>query len=267
MDKIDRLGWAEGLSLDISGLRIGVRVNDPGHLPLVEQELLPEWQRSGDPEVHLLLSLFLGRPSRRKGVRSYDLLYVGTAQALRTTERAEVLGLLGATLRRYAVAATAGKVALSVGVATWRKRAILLPHEPGTGQSTLLKALVDQGARYYSDEWALVDSAGRVAAVPGPLRLDRPVPASELGYRPGRPAVPVGLVASLRYRAEGPTRMRVQPPGRTAMQLLAGSPTVARDPRLALDVLGRLAERVPTLVGTRGEAEEAARRLLKRLEG
>ena len=33
MTKIDRLGWADGMSFNAYGVRLGVRVNDPAILP------------------------------------------------------------------------------------------------------------------------------------------------------------------------------------------------------------------------------------------
>ena len=162
MDKVDRLGWAEGISLEFPEVRIGIRVSEPGHLPRVEQELLPGWKRCADPEVHLLYSLFLGPPTRRKGTRSYDVVYSGIGQVIRTTDREEAFSALGASLRQYAMGTLEDQVAVRAGVAAWKGRALLLLGGPDTGRSTLLKALVDLGAEYYSDEWALLDPQGLV---------------------------------------------------------------------------------------------------------
>ena len=44
MEKIDRLGWAGGISLYSYGLRIGVRVNKPEVLDRLPERLPPGWE-------------------------------------------------------------------------------------------------------------------------------------------------------------------------------------------------------------------------------
>ncbi len=57
------------------------------------------------------------------------------------------------------------------GVVGWRSQAILIPGRTFSGKSTLVEALVRAGATYYSDEFAVLDSKGRVHPYTRPLSL------------------------------------------------------------------------------------------------
>lgn len=56
MEKIDRLGWAEGISIEVFGLKIGIRVRDSGALDSVISrgqslvEVAPDFSRSRPPQ-------------------------------------------------------------------------------------------------------------------------------------------------------------------------------------------------------------------------
>jgi hypothetical protein len=60
MEKIDRLGWADGLSFAAHGARIGIRVNDPTVLERIPQHLPPGWKPSSSPIVNALYSVVVG---------------------------------------------------------------------------------------------------------------------------------------------------------------------------------------------------------------
>ena len=81
----------------------------------------------------------------------------------------------------------AGIAVVHGGVVGHDGRAILLPGPTGAGKSTLVAELVRRGALYFSDEYALIDGAGRVHPYPRPLLLrdesgdGRPVLATDLG--------------------------------------------------------------------------------------
>ncbi len=60
MAKLDRLGWAAGISFITYGVRIGVRVNDPSVLERVLHHLPPGWKLAASPVVERLYSLIVG---------------------------------------------------------------------------------------------------------------------------------------------------------------------------------------------------------------
>ena len=78
MEKIDRLGWAAGLSLNAFGVPVGVRVSKSDSLERIKEHLPPGWRPSRSRCVERLYSVFVGGPQKRRGVRSFNLLYANT---------------------------------------------------------------------------------------------------------------------------------------------------------------------------------------------
>ena len=54
MEKLDRLGWAAGMSLNAYGVRVGVRVNDPSAMERLSDRLPPGWKPAPAPLVERL---------------------------------------------------------------------------------------------------------------------------------------------------------------------------------------------------------------------
>src|SRR5690348_12247974 len=98
MDKLDRLGWAAGFSFVSHGVRIGVRVNDPGALELAAAHLPPCSTPSPSSTVDELCSLVVGDRAPSPGIRRYNLLYWGSSRIARTLDREEVFQALESLL-------------------------------------------------------------------------------------------------------------------------------------------------------------------------
>src|SRR6476469_10330058 len=174
MEKIDRLGWAGGLSFESYGLSIGVRVNSPDVPADVLDCLPPGWQPAASPFVRYLVSLRLGGAGPRPGAKHFHLLYAGVQLAARTLDRAQALAALEDELQKYVMVNARDRVFVHAGVVGWKGRAILLPGRSMAGKSTLVRALLAAGATYYSDEFAVLDAKGRVHPFPRRLSLRRP---------------------------------------------------------------------------------------------
>src|SRR5205085_10412678 len=94
------------------------------------------------------------------------------------------------------------------GVVAWKGRAIVMPGASFAGKTTLVQAWLEAGATYYSDEFAVLDRAGRVhpfarplAVREGPTAWPGRVPAAALGAGIGTTPLPIGLVLVTAYRA------------------------------------------------------------------
>src|SRR5438045_3477597 len=90
MKKIDRLGWAAGISVKAFGLRIGIRVNRADALPAIRSLLPPCSRLTRRQEVDLLYSLIVGGEGQRPQIRRFHLLYSGAARVIRTLELSEL---------------------------------------------------------------------------------------------------------------------------------------------------------------------------------
>lgn len=272
MEKLDRLGWAAGLGISVYGVRIGVRTNDPSVLPRVESVLPPGSRPSPDPRVERLFSLAVGGRDPRRNLRRFHLLYADSQQRARTHDLDEVLAVLETDLQLYVAERARRRVFVHAGVVGWRGRALLLPGSSHAGKSTLVAALVRAGARYGSDEYAVLDASGRVHPYPRDPQVrdgdgrSATLPLGELGGKAVRGALPVGLVAFARYEEGRRWRPRRLTPGQGALDLLAHTVPARLRPEGALAALRRVVERAPVWKGPRGEAEEAAAWLLESLE-
>jgi hypothetical protein len=271
MQKLDRLGWADGISIHAYGRRVGIRTNEPAVLPRVHDLLPPGWEPGYSPLVEHLFSLRVGAASGR--VRGFHLLHGGFTLLARSLDLDEVLRALESHLHLFVGEYAANRVFVHAGTVGWRGRAILLPGPSRAGKSTLVAALLRAGASYLSDEYAPLDAQGLVhpfarrlsirAADGSPARRCGP---EAFGARAAAGPLPVGLVAIAKYRAGAPWRPRPLPPGQAVLALLGDALPARIDPEGTLGVLRQVVAGARVLRGGRGEADETARELLAALE-
>ncbi len=273
MDKINRLVWTAGISFFAHGVRVGVRVNDAAVLPDVIARL-PVGARLGSVRRVEFLFSILTPPAgeQRPGVRRFHVMYVDSTRVTRTVVRNELLADVERYLEETLIVGAPRRVFVHAGVVGWRGRAIVLPGASHAGKTTLVAELVRAGATYYSDEYAILDEDGRVRPYPRPLRVRfdgdvdvRSVRPEELG-KIGRGPLPVALVALATYRAGGRWRPRDVPAGKAMLALLKNTPNARLKPRAALAAIRPLVQRARVVSGARGEAREAAARLLQAVD-
>src|SRR3990170_8277727 len=244
MDKLDRLGWAGGMAFRAFGARVGIRVNEPGALDRIESLLPPGWKPATHPVVDRLYSLRVGGASPKSRIRRYNLLYADMKRVGRSMDLDEVLEVLASDMQFFVAEASKTRIFTHAGVVGWRGRAVVLPGRSFSGKTTLVAALVRAGATYYSDEYAIFDTRGRVHPYPIALSLReetgeraRRCPVEALGGLPGVTPLPVGLVALSRYHPGGRWRPRLLSPGQAMLELLANTVAARRRPKAALATL------------------------------
>ena len=273
MEKIDRLGWADGLSFTAYGVRVGVRVNDAQFLRQLKDYLPPGWKPASSPVVERLYSLILKNGETRRGVRPFNLLYGNITKLARTTNADEVLEIFESDLQLHVAESSRRKVFVHAGVVGWRGRAVLIPGRSLSGKTSLVAELVRAGATYYSDEYAVLDLRGRVHPYPKPLQIredkttrQKKYPVEAFGGRAGIKPLPVGLVVVSKYQPGARWRPRSLSAGRGTLELLAQTVSARRQPETALTSLQRVAARAPVLKSLRGEAKETAELILRYLD-
>jgi hypothetical protein len=271
MEKIDRLGWVAGICFKAYGLRVGIRTNRPEVMERIMGLLPPGWKPLSSSLVQGLYSLRAGGNGLSKGkVRHFNLLYSGMAQIARSNNLEDVFGSLEISLRHYVAEYAPDRLFVHAGVVGWRGKAIVIPGQTFAGKSTLVAELVGAGATYYSDEYALLDSRGRVHPYPKPISIRKEGSAQQeeysvesLGGRSGEKPLPVGLVVVARYQARAKWKPRTLSAGQGALELFAHTVPARRRPGVALTTLERAVSQARVLKGARGEAKEAARQLLQ----
>ncbi len=186
----------------------------------------------------------------------------GGIQAYSSAEDA-VIALAG-QLELYAAERCPDRIAIHAGVVAHNGKALLLPGRSLAGKSTLTKALVDAGADYLSDEYALLDADGLVHTYPRPLRLRQEGSTTKIISPPPHSSPEprtVALIAALSHDERG---WDVTPMSRTQAVLKLINNAVPAQSRAeeTLQATTAAARTASAIEGTRGEASEAAYRLL-----
>ena len=177
------------------------------------------------------------------------------------------LRALDANIRLCIAENAASYVFVHAGAVAVGDLAIVMPGGSHAGKSTLVKALIDAGATYYSDEYAVFDGEGRVHPYPRPLSLrhhdSSPTPGATGAVVGERPAKLAAVVVA-RYQPGGDWQPRRLTAGQGLTALLANAIPAQARPGVALQTLGQaMNARTPVLEGIRGEAAPVADALLR----
>jgi hypothetical protein len=148
------------------------------------------------------------------------------------------------------------RVFIHAGVAAWNGRAIICPGRSYAGKSTLIWSMLNSGATYYSDEYAVFDSNGRVHPFPLPISLrvpdghGRSVAAARIGTEP----LSTSLILFAQYRKNQKWEPAVLTPGQTVLGLIKNSLSMRRNPSTVLRVLKSVSVVTISYSGERDEA-------------
>jgi len=273
MAKIDRLGWADGLSFNAYGVRVGVRVNDSAILADLIARLPPSSRPASFAVVDHLYSIIGSRATSGSKVRRLSLGYWNLSRFARAREFDDMLDAFESHVQLTVAEYAPRRVFVHAGVVGWKDRAILIPGLSYSGKTTLVDQLIRAGATYYSDEYAVLDERGRVHPYPRALGIRLPnsdeskkVRAEEIGGRIGSKPLRVGLVLATNYKNGARWRPRQVTRGRGVLELMSNTVSARSQPELALTVLPLALESARILKGVRGEAAEIVKSILERVE-
>ena len=274
MQKIDRLGWAAGLSFRSYGVSIGVRVNNHAALEEIIKRLPAGWKPAPSTVVERLYSLRVEGEGKRRGVRRFSLLYGDITQLERALNHEQVFEKFESDLRLFIAEQSRQRVFVHAGVVGWRGRAIIMPGRSMKGKTTMVAELLRAGAEYYSDEFAVIDARGRVHPYNKPLGMREPGSARQrkqsvesLGGSCGVRPLPIGLVLVAEYKQGARWRPRRLSTGQGMLALLDNTVSIRRQPETALAALRQaVAHTPPVLKGVRGEARAITNSVLAYLD-
>ena len=272
MKKIDRLGWAAGISFSVYGVRIGIRASTPEVLEQAVAHLPAEWRPASSPVVDCLYSVIAGGSGGRPRVRRYHLLYTGPFILARTMDPDKLFEIFENDLQVSIAEKARSRLFVHAGVVGWQGRAIVIPGESLSGKTTLVTALMQAGAAYYSDEYAVFDRRGRVHPYLRPLSIRRGnngkskrYPVEAFGGIPGEKPLPVGLIVFTEYQEGRKWRPRVLSPGKAALELLTHTVPARTRPKSALATIRQVVSEATAVKGVRGATEGMADSLLEKV--
>ncbi|HKS27535.1 MAG TPA: hypothetical protein VJS44_06930 [Pyrinomonadaceae bacterium] len=272
MEKIDRLGWAAGISIKSYGVSVGIRTNDASLLDALVERLPPEWRPARSSVVERLYSVFMGGRAARSNVRRFNLLYGDLERLVRSQDAEHVYDALESDLQLYVAERAQRRVFIHAGVVGWKGRAILIPGKSFSGKSTLTRELIRAGALFYSDEYAVLDARGRVHPFHRPLQLRDHETARQtkhtvesLGGERGTRPLPVGLVLLSEYKRDARWRPQRLSAGQGALAMMLHAVSARRQPEAVLETLRHVVTSAAVMKVKRGEAAEAVDDILKLL--
>src|SRR5262249_47916869 len=256
--------WAAGRSILAYGVPIGVRTNKPEFLDRILDYAPPLWQPSSNRSVERLFSFrFAG------GSRSTHLLLDGLKTAERSRSLKGILEAFEVRVKMYVAEMARRRVFVHAAVVGWQGKAIIVPGRSMSGKTSLAAELVQGGADYYSDEYAVLDGRGRVHPYPKPLASRRDgagkqkkIGVNEIGGSTGTKPLPVGLVVVSPFKAGAHWQPRQLSAGQAVLELLANTIPARRKPEMVIPTLHRAVSGATTLKGVRGEAARTARLIL-----
>jgi hypothetical protein len=162
------------------------------------------------------------------------------------------------------------RVFMHAGVVGWQGKAILLPGDSFAGKSTLVAALVRCGAEYFSDDFALLDTAGLVHSFPRPLAMRADdgmfspyeLTVEELSGTVADKPLPVGCILFTNYKPGARWSPKTLSAGEGVLKMIPFTLPISYRPEFAFRVLNIIAPRAIIASGSRGNAEKFAKTLL-----
>ena len=188
-------------------------------------------------------------------------LYAGQTLVAHVRRLTDVRSALAAHAERVVAERAPDHLFVHAGVVGWDGRAIVMPGSSFAGKTTLVQAWLEAGATYYSDEFAVLDRAGRVHPFARPLAirdgstaLTRRVPVAALGAETGTTPLPIGLVLVTSYRVGARWRPRRLTAAPTLLALMRNTVAARGNPKHSMPILKQAVSGGAAFAGPRGEA-------------
>jgi len=255
------------IRIESFGIRIDIRVESPSITEKVLPLLPPGWRPAPDSFADAEFLMWSSGNGR------YVISGDGTSGVAPDVELDVALAVLASHVRSCVALWAPGRIFVHAGAVARHGRALLLPGDSFCGKTTLVAALIQAGASYYSDEFAVLDADGFVHPYAKALSVRSPaggptdeVSASAFGGLTGEVRLPVALVAVTGYVPDARWDPAPLSPGETALALLSHSVPAQERPAETLRVLSRVAAGCACVRSDRGEAESIVDSLLSLLE-
>jgi hypothetical protein len=273
MAKVDRLGWSVSFTLKAYGVRVGIRSNNAAVLERIQEVLPGKWKQEDLKEVDRLYSFLGTGVNGHTSAKRFGQLYGDHVRLARTPDFERMLEAFDSDFRLFVAEFASRHVFVHAGAVGWKGQGIIVPGRSFSGKSTLVTELVRAGATYYSDEYAVIDSRGRLHPFLKPIELrdedsyrQSKLKLEDIGGRAGTKPLPIGLVLMTRFKDGAKWRPRKLTPGKGVLELLSNTVSARRAPQRAFESLEQVVAHADVLQSPRGQAEDVVPAILKRLE-
>ncbi|MBP6997061.1 MAG: hypothetical protein KBB39_13060 [Phycicoccus sp.] len=252
-----------------SSFGIGVELDLPDH-PSLNADLawvLPPQQRElTETQADLRLE---GEESNA----GWCLTNLTTGAIHHATSAAAFADVLEREIRHYIALHAPGLVFIHAGAIEVDGSAVVIPGWSTSGKSTLVRAFIERGCGYLSDEYAVIDRDGLIVPYARALSLRQPdgsrqhVPVEQLGGTALTRPLVARAILSLPRRTDLPAMMVAGRAHAATMILISNTVAARTRPQAVLAATAELARHCDFLRGHRGEAGEAVEGVLEHLRG
>lgn len=256
---------APTVSFEAFGVELELAFDDPELESRIREILPPAWKSSRPGPRSTRFAL------RETGPDAYEVTISGEP-AVEHASLEVALTLLDSQMRLTIATNARDWLFVHAGVVALERRALVVPGGSFTGKTTLVQALVQAGATYYSDEYAVLDDAGFIHPYARPLSIRSHDGSSArerrvdlMGRVAGDERAKLAAVVMTRYRVGADWRPERRSNGQGVLALLANTVPAQDRPEESLRTLSRAVGGAITLEGDRGEAGVVARALLDEL--
>lgn len=272
-ERANSFRWVGGLSINAYGVRVGIRTNSAKALQAIPSCLPLGWKPAASPAVERLYSVVMSPARPRGGADTFHVLYENEVEIAQAEDAGILFERLESSLRLYVAEMSTRRVFVHAGVVGWANRAIIMPARSLGGKSTLTAEFIRAGAVYYSDEYAVLDSRGRVHPYAKPISIrddddysQKHYPVESFGGVAGKRPLPVGLVILTSYKRGARWRPTQLSAGQGVLAMLDHTVSARRHPDRALDTLSEVVSQARLLKGVRGEARDVVKSVLATFE-
>lgn len=266
--RLKRSDFKYHYSIESFEVKIKISSNSQNAIDALKKEIpvyLPDCYKEIDENEQAHRFLFVWNESGR------DTLY-RNGKTLFSREKREFSVESAASQIRLTVAEFAAeRVFIHAGVVSWKDRAVILPGKSFWGKTSLTKSLVERGALYYSDEYAILDREGILYPFPKMLsvrdekndQMQTDVPVERFGGRAGTEKIPVGMVLICEYSKKARWNPKILSAAQGVLEIIRHTVPIRQNPKFTLDVLNRVAASAVIAKSKRPDAEKSADTILK----
>ena len=257
----------DSIRIETFGVTVEVTVSGPTLMGSMPPYLPPGWKTISDSETQPEHSAAL---LKEAGPHECYSVIIDGQQIAQWKEEDNALQSFQSYLQLLVAENSPHFIFIHAGVVSWRGEALLLPGRSFAGKSTLVAALLQAGADYCSDEYAVLDLEGRVLPYPRRISLrqqdgtkTKPPALETFGCRVEQRPLSASLIALTQYHPEGKWQPRLITSGEAALALLDNTVPARSRPRQSLDAIVQMLDGTQCLSTPRGEAKLAAEALLQ----
>jgi hypothetical protein len=253
---------------DIAFESFGVRVRLSADTPEVFEQIPPLLPPDAEPCPASTAEVSLAVTGPEWG--PYDFL-IDDSPVTKGIDLDFALTLLEAQIRIVIGMRAPNRIFVHAGVVAHEGRAIVVPGRSFAGKTTLVLELVQAGALYYSDEFAVLDEQGLVhpfakpVSVRGEDQVQSDHDIGRFGGIAGDEALEVSAVVFTHYSAGAEWDPIELSPGRGALAMFANTLAAMARSEEAMRTIKLAVEGAVLLEGERGEASDMAPSLLDRI--